>query len=227
MDEEPAGTGRTSHTTHAANARRAPRASHAVDALRQWLLTEDAFARGAATDAALNHQQDRTSALLGPHAVPTTHEHLRRHLARGGRIADLTGQPSQLRELLTLLRSTRRRGFEQQPSPAPKAQQDPRPSAVLVMAEHHGGEALRNRPHGDGGPVRSERCRHHFLRLLSTTAALRNTTAMTATNHSGNPSQTCRIEPPLQLTFPTAPALRLQWPYQVAAGGTDALVQRS
>ncbi|WP_432573033.1 hypothetical protein [Kineococcus sp. SYSU DK005] len=130
------------------------RTAHAVDALRQWLLTEDAFARGAATDGALNRQQDRIAALLGPHAVPTAHEHLRGHLARGGRIADLAGQPSQLKELLTLLRSTRRRGLEQQRSPAPKAQQDPRPSAVLVMAEHHGGEAVWNRPRGEGGPVR-------------------------------------------------------------------------
>jgi hypothetical protein len=128
-------------------------AADALDALRAWLLTEDAYARGGVPDEVLSYLQDHVDRLFGPHATQVAGDVLRRH---GGDLADLARDRSALLDLLALIQGSRRRGFESEwrsDRPAPPAGQADRPAALLVMAEYSVGDPVWDRPRGRGGPV--------------------------------------------------------------------------
>ena len=80
----------------------------ALEALRAWLLTEDAYERGGVPDEVLNYLQDHIDRLLGPHATLAAGDFLRRHILAGGDLADLARDRSALTELLALIEGKRR-----------------------------------------------------------------------------------------------------------------------
>ncbi len=128
----------------------------ALDALRAWLLAEDAYERGAVPDEVLNFLQDHIDRLLGPHATGVAGDYLRQHVGPGSGLADLARDRGALLELLALIEGKRRRGFELQWTaqyPAPPLAGVHRPEALLVMAEYSVGDPVWDRPRGMGGPV--------------------------------------------------------------------------
>ncbi len=130
--------------------------TEALDALRAWVLTEDAYERGGVPDEVLTSLQDHIDRLLGPHATRVAGEVLRRHIGAGGGLADLARDRSALLDLLALVEGERRRGFELEwraDRPASPAGEAHRPAALLVMAEHGVGDPVWDRPRGGGEPV--------------------------------------------------------------------------
>jgi len=86
--------------------------AEALDALRAWLLTEDAYERGGVPDEVLIYMQDHIDRLLGPHATLVAGDSLRRHVEAGGALADLTRDRSELLDLLALIEGKRHQGYD-------------------------------------------------------------------------------------------------------------------
>jgi len=124
--------------------------AQALDALRAWLLTEDAHRRGQVPDEVLTYLQDHITALLGPHAVAIAGEYLARH---PDRITHLARDRTQLIELLQVVEGRRRPGLETQWRAHPDSGESTGPTALLVMAEHGVDDPVWDRPEGRGGPV--------------------------------------------------------------------------
>lgn len=80
----------------------------ALDALRAWLLAEEAFERGGVPDEVLSFLQDHIDRLLGPHATRTAGGFLREHIGAGGNLTDLARDRSALLDLLALIEGERR-----------------------------------------------------------------------------------------------------------------------
>ena len=81
-----------------------------LDALRAWLLTEDAYERNAVPDEVLTYMQDHIDRLLGSHATLAAGDFLRQHVEACGDLADLARDRSALLDLLTLIEGKRHRG---------------------------------------------------------------------------------------------------------------------
>jgi hypothetical protein len=136
MDEPPVGNG------------------EALDALRAWLLTEDAYERGGVPDEVLNFMQDHIHHLLGPRAEGALVEFLGDQHGEDGKLAELARDRSRLIELLALIEGRRRRGFEMQwRATRPPLMENGRPTALLVMAEYSVDDPVWDRPVGRGGLV--------------------------------------------------------------------------
>lgn len=130
-----------------------------LDALRAWLLLEDAHERGGVPDEVLHFIHDHIGRLLGPQAQTVGHDVLRQHVEAGGNLPDLARDRRALLDLLAEIEGKRRRGFELQwvaDRPAPRSGEPQRPRALLVMAEHGVTVPVWDRPLGTGGPVSPE-----------------------------------------------------------------------
>lgn len=128
----------------------------ALDALRAWLLTEEAYARDGVADEVLNYLQDHIGRLLGPRAITAAGDFLRERAAGGGDLTGLARDRSMLADLLAHIEGKRRRGFEMEWRAFPLEPPDDgtfRPEALLVMAEHSVGDPVWDRPRGTGSPV--------------------------------------------------------------------------
>ena len=128
----------------------------ALDALRAWLLTEDAHERGGVPDEVLVYLQDHVDRLLGPGATLAAGDVLRRHVGAGGDLADLARDRPALLDLLASIEGERRPDPELEwraDRPASPTGEAHRPAALLVMAEHGVGDPVWDRPRGSGEPV--------------------------------------------------------------------------
>ena len=76
------------------------RVPDALDALRAWLLAEDAYERGDVPDEVLSYLQDHVDRLLGPRTTLVAGALLRRHVEAGRDLADLARDRSALLDLL-------------------------------------------------------------------------------------------------------------------------------
>ncbi len=136
-----------------ADARHTP---DALDALRAWLLAEDAHERGDVPDEVLVHLQDHVDRLLGSGATLAAGDVLRRHVEAGGDLADLARDRSALLDLLASIEGERRPEPELEwraERPASPTGEAHHPAALLVMAEHGVGDPVWDRPRGGGEPV--------------------------------------------------------------------------
>ncbi len=84
----------------------------ALDALRAWLLTEDAYERGDVPDEVLTYLQDHVDRLLGPQTTLVAGALLRRHVEAGRDLADLARDRSALLDLLASIEGGPRPGAE-------------------------------------------------------------------------------------------------------------------
>jgi hypothetical protein len=84
----------------------------ALDALRAWMLTEDAYERGGVPDEVLTFMQDHIDRLLGPHATQVAGDFLRQRA--DGDLAGLGRDRGALLDLLELIEGKPRRGVEWQ-----------------------------------------------------------------------------------------------------------------
>jgi hypothetical protein len=80
----------------------------ALDALRAWLLLEDAYVRGGVPDEVLHFIHDHISRLLGPQAHTVAGDILRTHVEAGGDLADLACDRSALLNLLAAIEGKQR-----------------------------------------------------------------------------------------------------------------------
>ncbi len=92
------------HETGAA----AGRTADALDAVRAWLLAEDAYERGGVPDEVLVFLQDHVDRLLGSAATLAAGDALRRHVEAGGDLADLARDRPALLDLLASIEGGRR-----------------------------------------------------------------------------------------------------------------------
>ena len=83
-----------------------------LDALRAWLLAEDAHERGGVPDEVLTYLQDHVDRLLGPGATLLAGVFLRRHAEAGGELAGLARDRSALLDLLASVEGEPRRRFD-------------------------------------------------------------------------------------------------------------------
>jgi hypothetical protein len=92
----------------------------ALDALRAWLLLEDAYQQGGVPGEVLHFIHDHVSSLFGPQATAVGHDFLRQRLQASGTLPDLARDRSALLDLLARIEGKRRRGFELQCDPVPR-----------------------------------------------------------------------------------------------------------
>lgn len=129
------------------------RIDEAFGALQAWLLAEDAYVRGGVSDEILRYRQDELDRLTGPRATLVAGDFARQYVGGGGDLVGLAGDRSALLDLLALIEGKRRRGFESQWRPAPRAGETRRGETLLVMAEYGVVDPVWARPRGGGGPV--------------------------------------------------------------------------